>query len=211
MTPIPLLQSLQRELETPRDARPFGSGWLSGCGAIVAAVVGLVLVIALRFPAFLSTPQLDLVRNSDYFRPVLHSILLLAYGWALTSLILRTNKVLGMTALLLAVMASLLGGSTASTTGTHSGVFFGLDFFVLNTLFTGFLFIPLERLVPRRNEQTVLRTEWREDLFYYLVSSLMVQVLTFLSLAPSEIIKAHTTWSDFRAAIGVQPWLLQVV
>jgi len=28
--------------------------------------------------------------------------------------------------------------------------------------------------------------EWREDCFYYLVSSLMVQVLTFLTFAPAK-------------------------
>ena len=211
MANIPFLQSLQRELETPRNERPFGSGWLSGVGAIIAAVVGLILVISMRYPAFLSLPQLDVLRTSGLFRPVLHGVLLLAYGWALTSLILRPEKTLGFTAMAIAVVASLLGGSAAPEGTGHSGIFFGLDFFVVNLLFTGFLFIPLERFAPHWKEQTVLRTEWREDLFYYLVSSLLVQVLTYLTLAPSEIIKAHTQWQQIRATIGGQPWALQVV
>lgn len=210
MPKIPVLQRLQRELETPRAERPFGSGWLSGSGALVAAIVGLFFVICLRFPAFLATPALDVVRFSPWFRVALHGILLLAYAWSLTSLILRPQKTLGLTAMAIAVLASLLGGSAADGGASHVGVFFGLDFFVLNLLFTGFLFIPLERFAPHRPEQTVLRTEWREDVFYYLVSSLFVQVLTFLTLAPSQAIVAHTQWQQIRAGIGGQPWVLQV-
>ena len=66
--------------------------------------------------------------------------------------------------------------------------FFGLDFFILNVLFTGFLFIPIERLFAQNRTQEIFRDEWREDLFYYLVSSLFVQVLTYLTLAPSNFI-----------------------
>lgn len=212
MTQIPLLKQLKTELETPRAARPFGSGWLSGSGALIAATVGLFFVLCLHYPQFFSMPQLDIVRASAWFRPALHIILILAYAWSLISLILRPNKTLGFTAMGIAIAASLLGGSAveAGAAGDRS-VFFGLDFFVLNILFTGFIFIPLERIFPKSPDQTVLRTEWREDMFYYLISSLFVQVLTFLTLAPSLTIVAHTQWTDFRAMVGGQPWALQVI
>ena len=71
--------------------------------------------------------------------------------------------------------------------------------------------MPLEHLVPHRADQTVLRAEWREDLFYYLVSSLMVQVLTYLTLAPSRLIVASADLGGFRAVVGHQPFALQVV
>ena len=212
MPNIPLLSRLKAALETPRAERPFGSGWLSGSGALLSAIVGLFLVVCLRYPEFLATPALDMVRASGWFRTVLHIILILAYSWALLSLILRPQKTLGFWAMAIAIAATLLGGSQAeAVVPGHGSVFFGLDFFVLNVLFTGFLFIPLERFAPHNGEQTVFRTEWREDIFYYLVSSLFVQVLTFLTLAPSQTIVAHTQWTDFRAAVGGQPWLLQVV
>lgn len=33
----------------------------------------------------------------------------------------------------------------------------------------------------------------RDDLFYFLVSSMLVQVITFLALAPSSYLNAHST------------------
>src|SRR5262249_41419181 len=77
-------------------------------------------------------------------------------------------------------------------------------------IFTGILFIPLERLL-RKNDQPIFRTDWREDLFYFLVSSLFVQALTFLSLAPSLAILKHTDWGNIRGWVGSQPLLLQFV
>jgi hypothetical protein len=57
-----------------------------------------------------------------------------------------------------------------------------LDWFVLNLLFTGLLFVPLEKMFGRLN-QPLFRSEWREDLFYFLLGSLLVQSLAFLTLA----------------------------
>jgi sterol desaturase/sphingolipid hydroxylase (fatty acid hydroxylase superfamily) len=77
-------------------------------------------------------------------------------------------------------------------------------------LVTGFMFAPLERFVPHRREQRLFRTEWREDLFYYLVSTMCVQILGFLALAPSQLINANTSSFDaFRAAVASLPWLAQ--
>ena len=36
-----IIKRLSSELEKPRDQRPFGSGWLSGGGALLAGLTGL--------------------------------------------------------------------------------------------------------------------------------------------------------------------------
>jgi len=65
-------------------------------------------------------------------------------------------------------------------------------------------------MFPRRADQRLFRTEWREDLFYYLLSSMLVQVITFLALAPSSYINAHFSWLDgVQARVGGLPWLVQ--
>jgi sterol desaturase/sphingolipid hydroxylase (fatty acid hydroxylase superfamily) len=48
-------------------------------------------------------------------------------------------------------------------------------------------------------------------LFYYLVSSLLVQVLSFLSMTPAIELAAHTHWTTLRAAVASQPVMLQVI
>ncbi len=204
---------LKRDLESPRQVRRFGSGWLSGFFALLLAISGLILVVALRFPDWFATPELEIVKQWGGFRAVVHAILLVSYALSLLSLLLRPRKALGFAALIIALTATLMGGANVQPEETRSwGVFFGLDFFIVNLLATGFMFAPLERFRPHRREQRLFRNEWREDLFYFLVSTMFVQVLAFLTLAPSTIINENTgSWDAFRAFVASMPWLVQFV
>ncbi len=92
----------------------------------------------------------------------------------------------------------------------NASIYFGLDFFVINVLFTGFLFIPLERMFPKNHEQGVFRREWHEDIFYFLVSSLFVQVLAFLALSPGSAVGAAAPLEPVQSYFGAQPFLIQL-
>jgi sterol desaturase/sphingolipid hydroxylase (fatty acid hydroxylase superfamily) len=212
LTPRTGLAALGRDLEAPLEARRFGSGWFAGLFALLLAVAGLSLVAALRWPEWLAVPELGRVRNLSGFRLAVHGVLLASYALALLSLLLRRQKAIGLAALLIGIAAALLGGADVQPQETRTwGIFFGLDFFVVNLAVTGLMFAPFERMAPHRREQRLFRPEWREDLFYYLISSMMVQALTFLALAPSKVIMAHTSgFADVRSAIGGQPWLVQL-
>jgi sterol desaturase/sphingolipid hydroxylase (fatty acid hydroxylase superfamily) len=151
------------------------------------------------------------VRNSVWFKLFLHTVLLLGYAFALISLLLRKEKILAFSALALIMTATLMGGTSSVTAdGAAPSIYFGLDFFVLNVVFAGFLFLPLERLWPSRTDQIVFRPEWQEDMFYYLVSSLFVQILAYLTMAPAKAVTGTAAITDLRAYIGSQPFLLQV-
>jgi sterol desaturase/sphingolipid hydroxylase (fatty acid hydroxylase superfamily) len=202
---------LRGELESPADARRLGRGWLSGVAALVLALACLGSVLCLTYPDVLSVPEIRRAIDLTLFRVALHAALLVAFTLALVSVVLRDDRVLGLTATTVVLVATALGGSRATSAGElGSGAYLGLDWFMLNLVFTGLVFVPLERVFGRR-PQPLFRTEWREDLFYLLVSSLLVQGLTYLSLAPSLAIVAHTQWSGVRAAVGSQPLWLQVL
>jgi sterol desaturase/sphingolipid hydroxylase (fatty acid hydroxylase superfamily) len=132
------------------------------------------------------------------------------FALAMLNLILRPNRILGLSAIALILVAGLVAQMSPVET-SRGGIYFGLDFFVLNVILTGLLFVPLERMFPLKPGQRLFRTEWREDLFYYFVSSMMVQVLTFLAMAPSSVIAGATGWTSFRAAIFGIPFVLQVL
>lgn len=206
-------ERLAQDLEAPIEARGFGTGWFSGFFGIVLAVAGLCFVAALRWPWLFAMPELEVLRDRSDFRLAVHLVLLTAYALALLSLLLRPRRALGATALVIALAATILGGAAVQPEETrHWGIFFGVDFFAVNMVATGLMFAPVERLFPRMPDQRLFRPEWREDLFYYLVSSMMVQVITFLALAPSGYINAHAGWlSSTRAAISGLPWLVQFV
>jgi len=205
-----LRRRLRAELEAPPGQRRLGSGWISGVGALVLAVASLLLVISLRHPGFLGMPELRIIHSHPAFRAALQVMLIGSFLLAALNLVLRPRKTLGTWAMILTLSATLLGGAGARAGGDETAtVFVGLDWFVLNVIFTGFLFVPLERLFPHRKGQALFRREWREDLFYYLVSSMLVQVLTWLSFAPSRFVVAHTEWGGFRGWVGGQPFWLQ--
>jgi sterol desaturase/sphingolipid hydroxylase (fatty acid hydroxylase superfamily) len=202
---------LSDELAKPRSERPFGSGWLSGTLALLFGLVGLLLVGVMRYPNWFMTPELSSLHLSGYVSLFVHVVLLLGYGLSLLSLLLSRNKTLGSVALFVAILASLLGGSNAEAVGQLStSLYFGLDFFVLNVLFLGVLFVPLERVFPHRKEQTLMRPEWQEDLFYYLVSSMLVQILTFMTMAPSNFVSTSLNLSAIQAFVGSIPFLVQL-
>ncbi len=201
---------LRQDLEAPAAERRFGSGWISGVLALTLALLGFGTVLCLSFPDLLTLPQARGMYNVGLIRLALHAVLVGGFFLGIVSIILRKQRVLGFTALAVILVAVALGGSRAQNQlQLHSDVYLGLDWFLLNLLLTGIVFVPLERILGRL-EQPLFRREWREDLLYFLVSSLFVQVLAFLSMVPALAILAHTEWGGFRRAVGSQPTILQL-
>lgn len=202
---------LQQDLEAPIEARGFGTGWFSGFFSILLALVGLCFVAALRFPGWFAMPELEALHSWTGVRLIIHVCLISSYALALISLLLRPNRVLGFTALAFALSATIMGGANVQPEETRDwGIFFGLDFFIVNMLATGLMFAPIERLFPHNANQRLFRGEWREDLFYFLLSSMLVQMITFMALAPSTYINANSNGiDDVRGFVSGLPWLVQ--
>lgn len=201
---------LRNELEAPPAIQRFGSGWISGVLGLALGLGALAIVVSLLAPGAFSMPEFQAFHDRPAFRIGLHAMLIVAFVCSALSLALRRDRTLGTAGLAVTLIAALLGGSHATAVvGDATPLFLGLDFFVLNVLFTGFLFVPVERLFPHRSDQSVFREEWREDLFYYLVSSLLVQVLTFLTFAPAKALLAFDPLTTVRAWVGALPFVVQ--
>src|SRR4051812_44998928 len=203
---------LRGELEAPPALRAFGRGWISGVLGFVLGLAGLFFVLSLRVPGVFAMPETRGFESTTWFRLGLHFLLIAAFLLSALSLALRPGKILGGCGMAATLLAALLGGSkSTAVVPDATPLFFGLDWFALNVLLTGLLFIPFERLFPRRSEQEIFREEWREDLFYYFVSSMMAQVLTFLTFAPAKSILAIGHFSAIRSWVGSLPFLIQFV
>ncbi len=204
---------IREELECPSLLRRFGSGWISGVTGLILGIASIGMVLVMRFPGVFGTAEMASLRGAGWFRGLLFGIMLVAYVSSVLSLILREKKTLGAFGLGLTLLASLFGGSRATEVVSDlTPLYLGLDFFVLRMIFTGLLFVPLETFFPRWKEQPVFRQEWREDLFYFLVSSMLVQIITWLSFGPARTLFDLTeSWAAFRASVAALPFILQIV
>ena len=164
------------QLETPREERPLGSGWLSGSLALLASLAGLLIVMLRWFPETFSYPEIAFIQDSGVVTVFLRFVLLSGYALSLLSLILSTRKSLGWTALALSVVASLMATTQPQIASeAPQSLYFGLDYFIIN------------------------------------VSSLLVQVLGFITLAPSNYVNAQIPLDDVRIYIVTLPFFVQVI
>lgn len=218
----------------PVAERRFGTGWISGTMSVALGIVGLLAVACFHFPSYLTIPEVRHLYPLVWVRLLLHAILVTAFLTGCTSFVLRGDKTLGTVGMALAVVAALLGGSRVPIDGpTTSGVYLGLDYVLLLFVLYALIFIPLERVFGRL-PQRVFRKDWKLDLAYFFVSTLLVQVTTFLTVAPASLlfgwaqggavqqwVKAQPTWLQFlelvvivdfaqywiHRAFHVVPWL----
>ena len=205
-------QKIRDELEVPAALRYFGSGWWSGALGIILAVAALGGILCVWFPGILSIRELSKLHHTGWYRPALFVTIILAFVFSLLSLLLRPTKTLGMTAMFLSLLGLTICGNGLAPIATESTPYYlGLDFFLLRLLLTGLVFIPVENLFPSRPGQGIFRYEWREDLFYFFISSMLVQLLTWLSLLPANTLLAVTQWSAFRAWVAALPFVVQVI
>jgi sterol desaturase/sphingolipid hydroxylase (fatty acid hydroxylase superfamily) len=170
------------------QAQSLGHGWISGVFAVALGIAGLGAVLCFHYPEWLTMPQLRGRYPLPYIRALLHVVLVAAFLLGTFSVWLRQNKALGLTAITLVLIASLLGGSRVPIDrDVPAGGLFGLDWFLLNLILYSVVYIPLERLFAKHTDQPVFRKGWRTDLSYFFLNSLLVQTTTLLTLGPAMV------------------------
>ena len=188
----------------------FGSGWISGTLGAVLGLAALSAAGSLRWPQLLTTPGLR-----QHLPPWLATAALatavLAFALGVVSLLLRRKKTLGAIAVGGAVAALPLLASAPDPSLANPGgpVGLGLDVFCVQLIVYSALFVPLERLWPRRDQPT-FRPEWWTDLAWFASSALLVQVTTFLVLTPGQTLAAALP-SWWREQLAAWPLPVQFV
>lgn len=206
-----ILGSIYQELESPSSPTQLGKGWISGVIAVVLSLFCFLSVLCLSYPQLLTIPEVREVINADLFNAAIKILIVIAFVFSCISMILRQNKVLGLTSSSLIIFSIILGSLLENKSSVSSAeYYFAFDWFMLNLIITGMLFLPLERLF-RRVDQGVFRFEWREDLFYFFISSIMVQSLTYLSMLPVTQLLTFSNLTAIQSWVSNQPIWLQFI
>jgi lathosterol oxidase len=197
-------------LETTEPMSP-GRGFISGLLSAILGIAGFGAVLCLRFPQYLTHPDLRMLYSLGYLRAIIHVTLVASFLLGSVSACLRANKVLALTGIGFTLAAALAGGSQAELGGAFGSTsWLGLDFFVLNLLLYAAVFIPLERLFALRIAQPVFRRQWLVDLTYFFVNSLLIEILTILTLSPALVLFDWARLEGVSRVVGSLPIVAQV-
>ena len=183
----------------PGTRAKIGDGRIGSFMCLAIGLLSVAAVLCLRFPAFLTTPELRAHYDVEALRLILALAMVAGAGLGVLSIMLggpRLRASIGLSALFLAM---LLGGPYVAYQDFQQPRFYiGLDWLVLDLFFTGVAFIVLEWIFPRvRPEQPPLREGWRLDLAYFGVNHLLIGM--FL------VVSNHFAHDYFDWALN--PWL----
>lgn len=182
---------------------------------LTSGLLGMLCILAefcFLFPdIFVNKEALPVYKeNIDLFRGILQvNILATFILGALAVLLSRPNR-RGLLGIVLGCIALLLGGAEAEPILISGSREFsaGLDYFVLELLVLGLIFIPIEGLFPLHT-QSIFRKGWQTDLKHFFVSHAGVQLLSFASLIPAQVLLSWAVQLDFQKMVAAQPLWLQ--
>lgn len=144
------LGKVNKLVESHGSLQP-GKGLVSGVIALSLGMLAVLSVLAMRFPAYLTTPEFRHVYDVTTLRYLLFGGMVIAGALALTNIVLGRARYLSAWAFAFLVTAQLLGGpGTPIEDFPDHTPYVGLDFFVLDLLGSTLLFVFIEKLFPSR-------------------------------------------------------------
>lgn len=181
------------------------------CMAVTSGVLGVLAEFCFLFPDLLVTHDaLPFYKaNLGVFRGIQWAAMAATFALSALGLLLLRSRTHGLLGLALGAVALLMRFTESVETGPAT-VSAGLDYFVLELLVLGLLFVPLERRYALR-PQKIFRKGWQTDLKHFFVSHAGVQLLSFAVLIPAQAVFGWAVQYEFQAAVASQPVWLQFI
>ena len=190
------------KLDATHRPLAFGEGRISGYLSIMLGVLSLFGVFCFLFPDLLTTPSLRAGYDLAVLRWVLAGGMVFSAGFGLLTFFLGRNRRLGALGLSLTLLAMLLGGPSVPVGRRYdtSGIFLGLDWFVIDLLLSALVFVFLEKIAPRIRDQAVLRPDFWHDARYFAFNHLAIGIFLYATVV---IVPGLFAWGIND---GVQGW-----
>lgn len=107
-----MLERRINEVFGDQEPSGFGTGWWSGVLSAFFGLLSLGAVVCLHFPQLFSSPDLRPYYPMALMRLLIQAIIVGATLFGVASAMLRRKKVLALTGILFALIASLLGAAS---------------------------------------------------------------------------------------------------
>jgi lathosterol oxidase len=179
-----------RERRIPDMSNRFlriGQGRISGYASAFLGVMSFLTVLCFRYPSYLTTTDLRSVYDPGEIRLLLRIGICVSLGFGLATFALGRRKRMGAVGVLFTLAALALGAWNVHGEPVEPReVSLGLDWLLLDFVLSVVLFTFIEKVIPKYEEQAILRPEWRLDLVYFSVNHLLISVLLLVgnSFAP---------------------------
>jgi len=187
-------------------------GKRAGVASGLLGVLCIAAELCFLFPDLLvSREMLPVYRqNLAVLRGVLLGTIVAALFLGALSVMLLRSKTYGLMGIGLALVAVAMGGSRTEPIVLGPRAFSaGLDYFVLELLVLGLIFIPMERIWALRRAQRIFRPGWQTDLKHFFISHAGVQLISFATMIPVQVIFAWAVKFDAQRLVAAQPVWLQ--
>lgn len=179
-----------------------GKGLASGIIAFVLATLSLLGVLAFRFPAYLTTPELRHAYDVGLLRHLMLSAMIVAGTVSVLNILLGRRRWLSFLSFLILTAAELLGGPAVPVADFPDHTpYLGIDWLILDLLGSAVLFIFIEKLFGLNKQQPVFREDWQTDFQHFAFSHLIVGVVF---LATNQAVNHGLAWA---VNADVQRWI----
>lgn len=189
----------------------IGEGRIAGFTSVMIGLMSVGAVLCLRFPGWLTTPELRGHYDLQLLRLILALAMAAAVVMGLITFILNRRKRLGALGISAVILALLLGGPYVEIGDfRQSPTYLGLDWLLLDLFFTGLAFIALERIFPRVvPDQPILREGWRLDLLYFSVNHLLIGFFLVVSQHFAPMAFGWAVIPSLQAKIAALPGIVR--
>jgi sterol desaturase/sphingolipid hydroxylase (fatty acid hydroxylase superfamily) len=194
-------------------ARRINLGKRAGVASGLLGILCILAELCFLLPDLLVTPDaLPMYKaNLGLFRGILQAAIVATFALGFYSTLRLRSKLHGLAGIALGSIALLMGGAEAEAIDIGPrGFSAGLDYFVLELLVLGLLFVPMEQFFALRR-QRIFRSGWQTDLKHFFVSHAGVQLLSFASMIPAQAAFAWALQLDFQKYVAAQPLAVQFV
>ena len=178
-----------------------GEGRISGYLSVALGTLSVGAVLCFMFPDFLTTPSLRAAYDLALMRKLLAAGMVFSAGFGLLTFVLDRQKRLGALGLLLTALAMYLGGSSVQVGPRYDTPgYIGLDWFILDLLASAATFIALEKIVPHKRDQPILRPDFWHDGRYFIFNHLAIGIFLFVG------VRAVPSLFSWTVNAGLQSW-----
>ncbi len=200
---------LRRNLED--QALERGTGKVSAFVSIALGLLTILSALCFLFPGLLTTPEFRPLYNAHLLRQILITSIAIGFIAGIISTLRNPNRRWGLSGMLLNALAALLASGQIEGSTHARSMYAGLDYFILTLLIAALIFIPMERFFAKYREQKLLRKGWVTDLKYFMFSHIGLQLISFFTIIPAQILFNRWLNPTWQQAVSSQPVILQFI